>query len=106
MQYMLPRDVFDVLVETFKSREKAEKFARAIEDIINFSRDKSKEEISQKKEHLKIELKEELKMLKNLNQKISDEAQNLTNALKKDNKQQGNWGEMILSKVLESSGLR
>jgi len=61
MQYMLPRDVFDVLVETFKSREKAEKFARAIEDIINFSRDKSKEEISQKKEHLKIELKEELK---------------------------------------------
>ena len=61
MQYMLPRDVFDILVETFKSKEKAEKFAKAIEDIINFSRDKSKEEISHKKEHLKIELKEELK---------------------------------------------
>jgi hypothetical protein len=58
---MLPRDVFDILVETFKSKEKAEKFAKAIEDIINFSRDKSKEEISHKKEHLKIELKEELK---------------------------------------------
>ena len=61
MHYMLPRDVFDILVETFKSKEKAEKFAKAIEDIINFSRDKSKEEISHKKEHLKSELKEELK---------------------------------------------
>ena len=67
---------------------------------------KKVEDVHLKDTEARGELKEELKILKNLNQKISDEAQNLVNALKKDNKQQGNWGEMILSKVLESSGLR
>jgi DNA recombination protein RmuC len=67
---------------------------------------KKVEDVHTKDTEARGELKQELKMLKELNQKISDEAQNLTNALKKDNKQQGNWGEMILSKVLESSGLR
>ena len=61
MQYTLPREAFEVLVETFKSKEKAEKFAKAIEEIVNFTRKKSEEEIAQKKEHIKIELKEELK---------------------------------------------
>jgi len=61
MNYSLPRDAFEILVETFKSKEKAEKFARAIEEIVNFSREKAKEEIKEKKELLKIELKEELK---------------------------------------------
>jgi DNA recombination protein RmuC len=67
---------------------------------------KKVEDVHLKDTEARGELKEELKILKNLNQKISNEAQNLVNALKKDNKQQGNWGEMILSKVLESSGLR
>lgn len=49
--------------------------------------------------------KAQLEDLKNLNQKISEEATNLTNALKGDNKFQGNWGELILERVLESSGL-
>jgi DNA recombination protein RmuC len=40
-----------------------------------------------------------------LNQLISTEASNLTKALKGDNKKQGNWGEVILEKVLERSGL-
>jgi len=61
MQYSLPRDTFEILVETFKSKEKAEKFAKAIEKIVNFTRKKSEEEIAQKKEYIKIELKEELK---------------------------------------------
>ena len=61
MNYTLPRDVFDILVETFKSKEKAEKFARAVEEIVNFTKEKSKEEIVEKKELTKIELKEELK---------------------------------------------
>ena len=61
MQYSLPRDAFEILVETFKSKEKAEKFAKAIEEIVNFTRKKSEEEIAQKKEHIKVELKEELK---------------------------------------------
>lgn len=49
--------------------------------------------------------KEQLEQLKNLNLQISEEANNLTNALKGDNKLQGNWGELILEKVLDSSGL-
>ncbi len=51
-------------------------------------------------------LKTELQQLKDLNQKISDDAVNLTNALKGSQKTQGNWGELILERVLESSGLR
>ncbi|WP_214073550.1 DNA recombination protein RmuC [Mucilaginibacter sp. dw_454] len=43
--------------------------------------------------------------LMDLNRQISDEAQNLTKALKGDNKKQGNWGEVILERVLERSGL-
>jgi DNA recombination protein RmuC len=53
----------------------------------------------------KISLREEVKKLYELNSKISDEANNLTKALKGDNKTQGNWGELILEKVLERSGL-
>jgi len=51
-------------------------------------------------------LSAELKTLKELNQKMSAEAHNLTNALKSDSKKQGKWGEMVLEKVLENSGLR
>ncbi len=51
-------------------------------------------------------LKQEIMSLKELNQQISQDAINLTNALKGEKKQQGVWGEMILEKVLESSGLR
>lgn len=52
------------------------------------------------------ELKEQLKNLQEMNRNISKEAQNLTRALKGDNKAQGNWGEVILERVLEESGLR
>jgi DNA recombination protein RmuC len=50
-------------------------------------------------------LKEEMKRMKELNQKLSEEAENLTKALTQDTKQQGNWGEIILEKILEHSGL-
>ncbi|UKJ07829.1 DNA recombination protein RmuC [Solitalea lacus] len=53
----------------------------------------------------KISLKEEVKKLFELNQKISEEANNLARALKTDTKKQGNWGEFILERVLERSGL-
>jgi DNA recombination protein RmuC len=43
--------------------------------------------------------------LKDQNLKISKEAENLTKALKGDSKMQGNWGELILERVLEKSGL-
>lgn len=47
----------------------------------------------------------ELRNLKALNQQMSEEARNLTKALKGDNKAQGNWGEVILERILERSGL-
>lgn len=51
------------------------------------------------------DLKAELKKLHDLNMRISDEANNLTKALKGDVKKQGNWGEVILERILERSGL-
>ncbi|MCF8359825.1 MAG: DNA recombination protein RmuC [Prolixibacteraceae bacterium] len=51
------------------------------------------------------DLKAELKKLYVLNIRISDEANNLTKALKGDVKQQGNWGEFVLERILERSGL-
>jgi len=50
-------------------------------------------------------LKGVITQLMELNKQISNEAQNLTKALKGDQKKQGNWGEFILEKVLERSGL-
>jgi DNA recombination protein RmuC len=51
------------------------------------------------------ELGAELKIIQELNMKLSAEASNLTKALKGDVQKQGRWGEMILEKILESSGL-
>lgn len=49
---------------------------------------------------------EQIKVLTDLNQQVNKEAQNLTRALKGENKLQGNWGEMILERALELSGLK
>lgn len=54
----------------------------------------------------RISLREEISSLRRDTQKMNQEALNLTRALKGDHKTQGNWGEMILEKVLEQSGLR
>ncbi len=54
----------------------------------------------------RFSLVKEISALKNLNERIAQDAVNLTNALKGDNKLQGNWGEFILEKVLETSGLK
>lgn len=50
-------------------------------------------------------LQQELKQLKALNQQITTEAQQLSSALRGQNKLQGNWGELILESVLEQAGL-
>lgn len=50
-------------------------------------------------------LKQELKRLMELNQQVSQDAKNLTTALKGEAKTQGTWGEMILERVLQSAGL-
>ncbi len=59
------------------------------------------------KENISIHsaLKEQLLNLQNQNLKITKEAENLTKALKGDSKMQGNWGELVLERVLEKSGL-
>lgn len=51
-------------------------------------------------------LAEQVRGLMALNRQLSEDAHNLTSALKGSSKIQGNWGEMILEKILESSGLR
>lgn len=55
---------------------------------------------------LHSELGEQLKFLRDQNKQITEEANNLTQALKGDTQKQGAWGEMILKRVLESSGLQ
>ncbi len=59
------------------------------------------------KEDLKerASLSEQLRQLHTLNHQMSEETQNLTQALKGDSKLQGNWGELILERLLERSGL-
>ncbi len=51
------------------------------------------------------QLQEQIRGLKELNEQMSKEAVNLTKALKGDSKMQGNWGELVLERVLEKSGL-
>ena len=73
------------------------------EKIMTF--EKKVEESYEKSLRDQSDLKAELKKLQELNHKISSDAQNLTNALKGDVKKQGNWGEVVLERVLERSGL-
>jgi len=73
------------------------------EKIMTF--EKKVEESYEKSLRDQTDLKVELKKLQDLNQKIGNDAQNLTNALKGDVKKQGNWGEVVLERVLERSGL-
>jgi len=54
----------------------------------------------------RFSLGEKVRELKDLNQQISEDAKQLTRALKGESKTQGNWGEMILENILEKSGLR
>jgi DNA recombination protein RmuC len=67
--------------------------------------EKKVEETYQKGKIDQTILKEELKRLQELNAKLGEEAGNLTKALKSDPKKQGNWGEVVLERILERSGL-
>lgn len=63
------------------------------------------EETYDKESKERFSLDSRIKELVELNQRISQEANNLTKALKGDNKTQGDWGEVILESILEKSGL-
>lgn len=75
-------------------REKIQQFEKKVEDAYNTE---SKERFS---------LAKEIRSLQELNTRISADAVNLTNALKGESKTQGTWGEFILERLLEQSGLR
>lgn len=62
-------------------------------------------EAYEKENKERFSLAEKVKELAELNQQISEDAKNLTRALKGESKTQGNWGEMILESILEKSGL-
>ncbi len=74
-------------------REQLGDFRRKVEDVY------------EKESKDRMSLFHEIKSLKDLNQQISEDALNLTNALKGQTKTQGTWGEVILERVLEESGL-
>ena len=74
-------------------QEKIQHFEKKVEDT-------HKESIGQH-----ASLKEQILGLKDLNLQMSKETINLTKALKGDSKLQGNWGELVLERVLEKSGL-
>jgi DNA recombination protein RmuC len=95
--------------------EKSEKFTlqnkENIKNILNPLEEKikvfEKKVEDNQKESISMHsaLKEQLLGLKDLNQQMAKEATNLTKALKGDSKTQGNWGELVLERVLEKSGL-
>ena len=74
------------------------------EQIESFKRQVSEQYVKEGQE--RASLKTEILSLKELNKQITEEAAALTNALKGDNKQQGNWGELVLERILSESGLR
>lgn len=67
--------------------------------------EKRVEETYDRESKERFSLAREIRSLQELNQRISTDAVNLTNALKGDNKAQGIWGEMVLESILEKSGL-
>lgn len=87
----LNRDNLDIILKPLG--ENLDSFRKKVEEVY----------VTEAKE--RFSLGEEVKKLASLNQKISEEATNLTNALKGSSKTQGDWGQMILENILERSGL-
>ena len=89
---------------TLQNKENIKQILNPLQEKIKTFEDKvdksQKESIS-----MHSALKEQLLGLKDLNQQMTKEATNLTRALKGDSKMQGNWGELVLERVLEKSGL-
>jgi len=89
---------------TIQNKENLESVLNPLkEQIKDF--DKKVSDTYEKETKERISLVAQIEQLKNLNEKISQDAVNLTNALKSEIKTQGTWGELVLEKVLEISGL-
>ena len=103
----LSNKIFDEKSEKFKKqsqeslghlltplKEKINEFQKKVDDSFG---NQAKEQFS---------LKEQIKNIVEVHEKMTLQTENLTKALKTDNKAQGNWGEIILEKILEDSGLQ
>jgi DNA recombination protein RmuC len=94
-----------------KSQKFTEQNKENIEGVLKPMRDqlldfkKKVEDVYDKESKDRVSLLTEIVHLKSLNERISEDAINLTNALKGQSKTRGSWGEMILERVLEESGL-
>lgn len=107
-------DAFEVLSNRILE-EKSKKFTdqnkNHLGEILNPLREqlgdfrKKIEDVYDKETKDRVSLYHEITSLKALNEKMSQDAINLTNALKGESKTRGDWGEVILEKVLEQSGL-
>jgi len=86
------KENIDVLLKPLQ--EKIQSFQKKVEDTYD---DENRQRAG---------LKQQIEMLADLNKKMSEDAHNLTTALKGETKTQGNWGEMILETILEKSGLQ
>jgi len=103
----LANRIFEEKSEKFgsQSRERLETILRPFhEQLASFRKEIGDIYVSDTRE--RSSLKQEIIHLRELNRQIGTEAVNLTRALKGDRKIQGNWGEMVLERVLEQSGLR
>ena len=104
---LLANKIFDDKTKSFShsNKEQLELLLKPFrEQITNFSHQTKEQFNVQVKDS--ILLKDELLRLKEMNAQLSQDALNLTNALKGENKTQGNWGELVLENILEQSGLR
>ncbi len=103
----LANRIFDQKSERFSQQSKT-----SLDSLLNPFRDqlqdfrKRVEDVYTTETRDRQALRSEIKSLQELNRQITEEAANLTRALKGDKKIQGNWGELILERVLERSGLR
>ena len=103
---VLAQEILEKTGNTFKEQNKEQIgtiLAPFKEKLENF--EKKVEETYEKGKAETISLKSEVKMLSEQSAKLSKDAENLTKALKSDVKAQGNWGEVILERILEKSGL-
>ncbi|WP_456453148.1 DNA recombination protein RmuC [Hydrogenimonas sp.] len=87
------------------SRERVEEVLKPLQQQVSEFK-KRIEEVHTEETKGMATLMHEIRHLKELNQKISEDAVNLTRALRGESKTQGIWGEMVLERVLEASGLR
>ena len=89
---------------TIKNKENIEQILNPLQERLLLF-EKKIEETHKESIDRHAALRQQILSLKELNEQMSKEAVNLTKALKGDSKTQGNWGELILERVLEKSGL-